>query len=240
MPSMASEVEWSGVETERMLAVPATERAASAPGGRIEVLLLDVGGVLAPPPDAASVAVLERELGLATGGLQVLLHQCEPWYALSTGTLDEEGYWRGIARQTGSDPAALQQLLQPVWEPALARLDEGVVALVRAVGMRARVAILSNHTLRLEERLRSHGVDTLFHPIINSARVGLRKPDPRVFLHAIELLRVAPGAILFVDDKPANVQAAERLGLRGICFEDATTLGAELIRYGVLPQGIEA
>lgn len=225
------------MDTYRVLPVPTAEHAAGTAGSAIEVLLLDVGGVLAPAADPAAIASLEGELSLAAGGLQALLHHCEPWYALSTGMLDEDGYWRDIAQQAGRDPLALRQLLQPVWEPAVARVDEGVVALVRAVCTRVRVALLSNHTPRLEQRLQSHGIDTLFHPIINSARVGLRKPDPRIFRHALDLLRVPPEAVLFVDDKLANVRAARELGMESLCFEDAGGLRAALLRYGVLPRG---
>ena len=44
----------------------------------IEVLLLDVGGVLVPFPDPMAVARLERELALAAGGLRALLYEGEP------------------------------------------------------------------------------------------------------------------------------------------------------------------
>ena len=53
----------------------------------------------------------------------------------------------------------------------------------------------------------------VFDPIINAARVGLRKPDPRIFLHALEVLRVPPGAMLFVDDQRRNTRVAEELGI---------------------------
>lgn len=228
---------WRRVDTNRVLPIPRAEHSGSTPRSAIEVLLLDVGGVLAPAPDAAHVAALEGELGLAPGGLWALLHHGEPWYALSTGRLDEEGYWRAIAQQVGRDTVALRQRLLPVWEPALARLDADVVALARAAGTRVRVALLSNHTPLLEQRLGAHGIAALFHPIINSARVGLRKPDPRIFRLALDLLRLPPEAVLFVDDKPANVQAARELGMEGLCFEDAAGLRATLLRHGVVRPG---
>jgi putative hydrolase of the HAD superfamily len=207
------------------------------PHGRIEVLLLDVGGVLVPFPDPMAVARLERELALAAGGLRALLYECEPWYALSTGRLDEDDYWRALGEHAGREPATLRRLLQPVWE--LGRVDEDVVALARAVRSHVRVALLSNSWLRLEEQLCALGVDHLFDPIINSARVGLRKPDPRIFLHALEILRVLPGAVLFVDDQRRNTRVAEELGIPSVCFHDAAYLAAALARHGLRSRGDE-
>ena len=174
---------------------------------------------------------LERELALAAGGLHALLYECEAWYALSTGRLDEDGYWRALGEQAGREPRELRRLLRPVWE--LGRVDEDVVALAKAVRPQVRVALLSNSWLRLEEQLCALGVDHLFDPIINSARVGLRKPDPRIFPHALDILRVPPAAVLFVDDQRRNTRVAEELGMPSVCFRDAADLAATLAGRGI-------
>ena len=116
-------------------------------------------------------------------------------------------------------------------------MDEGVVVLVRAARSHVRVAILSNSWLGLEEQLCALGVDHLFDPVINSARVGLRKPDPRIFLHALESLRVPPKAVLFVDDQRRNTRVAEELGIPSVCFHDAGDLAAALAGHGIPSPG---
>jgi putative hydrolase of the HAD superfamily len=59
-------------------------------------------------------------------------------------------------------------------------------------------------------------VDELFDVIVDSCRVGMRKPDPRIFELALTELGVAADRTVFLDDHPANVTAATRLGIHSI------------------------
>ena len=52
--------------------------------------------------------------------------------------------------------------------------------------------------------------------------LGLLKPDPRIYESMREKLGCAFGEILFIDDKPANVEAAKALGINALVFNDGT------------------
>lgn len=73
-----------------------------------------------------------------------------------------------------------------------------------------------------------------FEGIVISGEVRLVKPDTRIFRHLLERYGLEPGSTVFIDDAEANVQAARRLGLTGIRFEDAHTLRRELVALGLL------
>jgi 2-haloacid dehalogenase len=73
------------------------------------------------------------------------------------------------------------------------------------------------------ERFEVFGV---FTDIVVSGRVGLVKPDPAIYELALERFGVARETGLFVDDQPANVAAAQALGLPAVRFTDAATLRA--------------
>lgn len=75
-----------------------------------------------------------------------------------------------------------------------------------------RVAMLSNAGPELEQRLQRFGLAQLFHPVMNSHRIGMAKPNPKVFRYARERLHWAPDQILFVDDQAGNINAAAELG----------------------------
>jgi len=201
----------------------------------IEVLLLDVGGVIVPPADPDALARVAQRLALSAAEVGALFYEWEPWYALSTGRLEEGDYWRALGDRVRWDAADLRRLVAPVWEQS--RVDEAVMDLVRALHGRMRLAILSNATIHLEDQLRRLGVAPYFHPIINSARIGLRKPDPRIFASTLDALGVAPGAILFVDDKRRNTAVAEQLGIPSVLFDHAATLAGALAARGLLPPG---
>jgi putative hydrolase of the HAD superfamily len=56
----------------------------------------------------------------------------------------------------------------------------------------------------------------LFDVVVISTEVGMRKPEPRIFWHAADLLGLPPSACIFIDDIPANIAAAEQLGFAGV------------------------
>jgi putative hydrolase of the HAD superfamily len=60
----------------------------------------------------------------------------------------------------------------------------------------------------------------LFDAVVISGEVGMRKPEPRIFRHAAELLDLEPGRCVFVDDVEANVRAAIGCGMTGVHHTD--------------------
>jgi putative hydrolase of the HAD superfamily len=56
----------------------------------------------------------------------------------------------------------------------------------------------------------------MYHAVVISGDVGMRKPEERIFRHATDLLGLAPGECVFIDDIEANVQAAEAVGMCGV------------------------
>ena len=60
--------------------------------------------------------------------------------------------------------------------------------------------------------------DELFDAQFYSCEIGLAKPDPAYFTYVLDALGVRPEDALFMDDTPANVEAAARLGLRAELF----------------------
>lgn len=56
----------------------------------------------------------------------------------------------------------------------------------------------------------------MFDAVVISGEVGMRKPEPRIFLHAAQLLGLEPQECVFIDDIQANITAAEQLGFTGV------------------------
>lgn len=75
----------------------------------------------------------------------------------------------------------------------------------------------------------------LFDAVVISAEVGMRKPDERIFRHALDLLGLDAAECVFIDDIEHNIRAAEALGIRGIHHTRPDTTIAELRGLGLLP-----
>ena len=70
----------------------------------------------------------------------------------------------------------------------------------------------------------------LFDAVIESSKVGLRKPDPRIYRMMCEALDVAPGACVYLDDLGINCKPAAALGMMAIKFVGAAQALADLER----------
>jgi len=73
-----------------------------------------------------------------------------------------------------------------------------------------------------------------FDGIVVSGEERLCKPDPAIFQLVLDRFSLKPAETVFVDDAPANVEAAAAAGMRGIRFTDAAQLRRELAGLGLL------
>ena len=71
-------------------------------------------------------------------------------------------------------------------------------------------------------------VMTLFEHVVESSKLGLRKPDPRIYRHACDLLGVPPESCIYLDDLGINLKPARAMGMRTIKVGDPDQAIAEL------------
>src|SRR5579863_1148557 len=130
---------------------------------------------------------------------------------------DSQAYWLEIARLTGRsfDDAMIAGLIRrevAFWS----RFDTRVLGWadqLRRAGI--RTGILSNLPGPLARALRpSPGFLDHFDQVIFSCEVGVIKPHPTIYQRAIEGLQIAPAEVLFIDDRPENIEGARTVGLR--------------------------
>ena len=69
---------------------------------------------------------------------------------------------------------------------------------------------------------------TLFEQVVESSKLGFRKPDPRIYRHACDLLGVAPERCIYLDDLGVNLKPARAMGMRTIKVGDPDVAIAEL------------
>ncbi len=156
--------------------------------------------------------------------------------------------WVKQAYADGGERNPIHALERGEWtndefELALARelvLEDG--GPVAGPGLLARMfagQTLDDAMLDLFRRLKAGGVPTgllsnswgfgyprelfpdMFDAVVISGEVGMRKPEPRIFLHAAELLGLPPQECVFIDDIEANITAAEQIGFTGVLHSAA-------------------
>lgn len=203
----------------------------------IKAVIFDFGGVFDQKHEALEgFRAAATRYNLQPEAFYDLLYSGEAWQQAKLGAMNADAYWRTIMTQLGHEASADVQTFRSELF-AGHELDAGVVRIAQRLHRRMPLALLSNATDELEMVLRDRwGIDHLFTVVVNSARAGVAKPDPRAYLLALEGLRCEPDEVLFIDDKPRNIHAAVELGIPSVLFTDAAALEQELVARGLLPE----
>lgn len=83
-----------------------------------------------------------------------------------------------------------------------------------------KLAVINNGpAITLKYFKSKFGFDKYFDLFINSTEVGIKKPDPKIFLLTCEKLEVSPEDCIFSDDKLENVDSAKELGMQTIWWD---------------------
>ncbi len=200
-------------------------------------VIFDLGGVVIGSPLHA-IAAYEREHGVPAGCINRVVVDTAPvgaWSRLERGELTMEEFYPAFDADCAaagvviSARALMQRVAQSV-APRPAMLN--AIRVIRARGLLA--AAITNNWVAEDggtSVLRPH-----FDVFIESAAVGIRKPDPRIFHLACDELEVTPQESIFLDDIGLNLKAARALGMTTIKVDDpdsalaalSTTLGFPL------------
>lgn len=176
--------------------------------------------------DHTELERLERAAGLAPGATAKVAFSDGVDGPLLRGEITKREWTEQIARGlAGQVPDEVARELARALPSSPTRVDEAVVGLLRRAQRHVPVVLVTNASTELDEELEPLGLLTHFGDrIVNSARVGVVKPDRRIYALAAELAGVAADRCLFVDDRPENVEAAAALGMTGVHFRTADDL----------------
>lgn len=198
-------------------------------GSGVSAILYDFGGVFTVSPFTVA-----RSGGTALGlDHDVAFELCfgpyhedtdHPWHRLERGEMtlaDTRAALVTMAAERGFDVDPLTLLIGAGGFEDAQR--DAVIERARAIRARGnvRTALVTNNVAEFGAAWRAMvPVDELFEVVVDSCVAGVRKPDPAIFRLALDALDVAAEAAVFLDDHPANVAAAERLGMHGIVVGD--------------------
>jgi len=201
--------------------------------GRITAVLFDFNGVLTTSPFAQMAALGEQAGVDGAVVLELMLGPYDEdtdhaWHRFERGEITAAEYGADLFARAAEanidlDFTQLGNLM------ARLEVHDAVVEKVR--DLRAdgyRTGLVTNNVREASGQWRELvPIDELFDVVVDSCQVGMRKPNPAIYLHALELLGgVPPAEAVFLDDAPGNVTGATRAGLHGILVDAADPSGA--------------
>ena len=199
-------------------------------------VVFDIGGVVQDSPLHA-IARYEREHGIEPGAINravVEAGERGAWARLERGELTVAAFcapFEAECRARGATVDA-RRLMTAIAEAGVPR--PRMLEAIRRIRARALpVGALTNNWAgdppgRAAGRPGPHALRDHFDVFVESAVVGLRKPDPRIYALVCEKLALAPARVAFLDDIGRNLKPARELGMATIKVDDPDAALSEL------------
>ena len=199
---------------------------------QIDILLFDLGGVLVEFSGVQDLAVLLQGR-LSESEILEQMSRYSPSEQFGLGKLSREDFGNRFVKDWNLDLPPEDFLRE--YQSWSKRLFPGAVELLTLLRPRFRLAALSNsNELHWERNTNDLGVTSLFEVAISSHQVGLYKPDPRMYLTALDRLGASADSVMFFDDVLVNVTAASALGIRAFQVEGVEGVRLRLMREQLL------
>ncbi len=194
----------------------------------VDVVLWDFGGVFTSSP-FVGIEVYAAELGLPAAQLRDLVFgpyhadTDHPWHRLERGEVTVAEAVTAIQDQAAAagvafDSGALFSRMGGADGPA--RGARSMRTLQACAERGVRHALVTNNIAEFADGWKRMLDISAFEHIVDSSAIGIRKPDPGIFLLALERMGADAGRTVFVDDVESNVEAARALGMAGVVAGD--------------------
>jgi putative hydrolase of the HAD superfamily len=202
----------------------------------IEAVICDFGGVLTTPLLRSFVAYQEHsgisltELGQAMAKVTEESDGAHPLFELERGRLSEAEFIGSIERALGGG-VKMDGFSEKYFEHL--HRNEPMIDCMRSLRDRGfRMAMLTNNVREWEPlwRAKLPEIDEIFELVVDSAFVGMRKPEPEIYELTLERLGggISAADCLFIDDTDVNCHTAESLGMTAVHYRENEQAIAEI------------
>jgi putative hydrolase of the HAD superfamily len=203
----------------------------------LEAVIWDFGGVLTSSPFEA-FAAFERERGLPVDFIRTI-NATDPdvnaWARFERAEMDAAAFDAAFAEESAAagHPVRGAEVLTLL----SGRLRPPVVAALKRLKAHAKVGCITNNVpvghgagMRGDaaQAREIAKVFALFDHVLESSRIGIRKPDPRIYALMCEALDVDPRRCIYLDDLGINLKPARRMGMTTIKVVGQDQLLADL------------
>ena len=192
----------------------------------VDVVLFDFGGVFTASPFTA-VAEMAAAEGLDPQAFAAVMFgdysqdNEHPWHQLERGELpfmDACEQISALGQAAGLRVSPIDLLVKMGSEKVIHQAMIDVARDAKAAGL--KTGIITNNVREFSDSWQQMiPVAEIIDQVFDSSFMGVRKPNPVIFERALEAVAVSAERSVFLDDVPANVEAAKSLGMHGILVE---------------------
>ena len=202
----------------------------------IEVVYFDLGKVIIDFDHSRAAQELLKVTPLSLSEAMAVLSDGELVSEYETGRLSSEEHYRKVCRRLQMDVSI--EKFRDLWgsmflpEPLLSE------SFLQDLKKRYRLMLLSNtNEIHFDFVIQHYPILRVIEERLLSYQAGCMKPQARIFELAIEKADVAPENIFFTDDRPENIEAAQRAGIQALLFQSETQLKRDMLSRGMAVTG---
>ena len=202
----------------------------------IKAVIFDVGGVIVRSGSRQGRRKWEDHLGLNEWESEDIIFNSDMGTKAQEGEISDEDFWDWVKKRFELSDDEFTEFAVDFW--ADNQVDRELMGMIRKLRPAYITAIISNATDTLRQDLdERYHIDDAFDLIVCSAEEKVMKPDPEIFLNALNRLQIKPSESIFIDDMKANADAARELEMKAVHYTPAVDLTVELQKFGVLIGG---
>ena len=189
----------------------------------IKTLLFDYAGVITPTRNNyVFVEKYHKKYKLKPRELMKITY--ENWEQTADGKLESKLFWNNIAHKLQTTPPTIRRQILSTYP-----IDKRLIQLLTKLKEKYTLVLVSNQIRDwLEEVIEQNNLREIFDYTVNSYQVGFRKPNSKIFKHALSITGSKPEEAIFIDDAQINITAANKLGINTILFTDYRNFKQEL------------
>ncbi|WP_033162050.1 HAD family hydrolase [Sharpea azabuensis] len=195
-------------------------------------IIFDIGGVLLNwNPDV----FLKKYFAGNEERLKKIVFLSDEWKMLDLGNANVNEVRALILKHHPNDIKAINFIFDHFEEEMLQPIDDTVKAIKALKKAGYKFYILSNiHQDLFHKRTHDyHEIFSLFSGAVLSGEEHCLKPDPAIYHILFKRYNLTPSNCLFIDDSPANIETARKLGMEGIVRKEQQNLIAVLKTMGI-------
>lgn len=143
--------------------------------------------------------------------------------SVNLGKLSWEDFLDRVAKETGKTTEEVKRMYEAE------RINPEIVAYIDSLHGKYKTALLTNaHEDFMNPLIAKAGLANVFDEIVISSKIGIIKPDPRIYIYTVNKLGVLPQEAVFIDDSMARVEGAKKTGIQTIHYENFEQMKTDL------------
>jgi len=199
----------------------------------VDAVIFDLGGVLIEVDFAKTNVAISRAVRLAPAEIARRLVTHPALIEFECGRLTVEAFHRQV--ENILECSMTFDAFHGAWNGIFNDEIAENIEVLRTLRRKYKVGILSNTNLPHFEHLkqRMNVLNELDH-LYASHEIGCRKPDAESYRHVLNKMKIEPERAVFIDDLPANLEGAQKVGMRTIHASGPGAVKAGLKEMGLI------